>query len=81
MKKINGAVFSLWFTGYFIFLGSLAAFIFTFFREPCGKSISCQVEGLMYQSTGILGMFIGAVIVVFGFWKRSKDNNQEETLY
>lgn len=74
MKKINAAVITLWGLGYFLFTLSFSLLLFSFFREAgCSGSVSCQVETLMYQSLSIFGMFIGAVIVVFGFWKRTKD--------
>jgi CHASE2 domain-containing sensor protein len=75
MKKINATVVTLWIFGYSLFTLSLSLLIFSFFRDStCSGSISCQVETLMYQSISIFGMFIGAVMVVFGFWKRTKDN-------
>lgn len=78
MKKVNGSVLVLWVFGYLTMLGSLGLLVFSLLKPSCGDSVSCQVENLFYQSTSIFGIFIGAVAIVFGFWKKSKDSNKDD---
>jgi hypothetical protein len=70
MKKTSSSVITLWIIGYFILLLGILSIIYGF-AKPC-ETITCQVENVIWQSTGFLTAFIGSVLIVTGYAKKAK---------
>lgn len=70
MNNRLGTVIALWFMGYSITIAGLASLAYGFIRE-C-ETVSCRIDGLMWQSGGIMTAFIGAVLVVMGYSAKAK---------
>lgn len=75
MKSIYPAVLALWIMGYPTIALGVASTVFGFTKN-C-ESISCQVEGVFWQTTGFFTMFIGAVLIVLGYAHKSKEDSKD----
>ncbi len=74
-------VFVLWFMGALglVVSSGIAAYGFT---KDCSLSgVNCTIESLIYQSTGMLGLFLAALFVVGGFAMRSKSRQRAQARY
>lgn len=70
MKNNSSSVITLWVIGYIISLLGIMSIIYGFVK-PC-ETITCQVENVIWQSTGFLTAFLGSVLIVTGYAKKAK---------
>jgi hypothetical protein len=64
----------LWVIGYIIFLMGIVGLSYGFLKE-C-DTVSCQIDGLVWQSGGMFVSFLGSVLVVIGYSYRAKNENK-----
>jgi hypothetical protein len=74
MKNKSSTVITLWVIGYLTALLGIASIIFGF-SKPC-DSITCQVENVIWQSSGFLAAFLGSVLIVTGYAKKYKEEEK-----
>lgn len=77
MKQKYASVFTLWTLGYIIGGASIIALAYGFIKN-CDQSLSCQLETVFWQTTGFLGLFLGAVLIVFGYSLKNKINLKDD---
>lgn len=79
--RTPAATLTLWLFGSVGLIVSTGVLTFGFTRNCEYGSVNCTIENLIYQSGGMLGVFMSALFVVAGFAFRSKERNKRQAEY